>query len=147
MKKERMKNFKWTMGILVIGIAFFTSCDKNQQVVKTLDGEWKATSWKEDGFEWVVNDSTDITYTFNDCKVKNEDCSGTYAFSYPGFGSLSIPFTYNIQSEGTRLNVDFSSPDVTDWNNFVITKQTDTQFEFNGIDSDAYHYDIKLEKQ
>ena len=142
-----MKNLKWTMGILFIGTITIIGCSKNQKVVKSLEGEWRATSFKEDGFEWIVDDSLVITYTWNSCKVENEDCSGSYSLSHPDIGTGTSAFTYSISSDGTIISVDFASPDLVDMDKMTIDEQTETKFSFSGFDVDGYYMEIEMEKQ
>ena len=70
------------------------ACNKNQQAVKKLDGTWKVMTI--DGQD-VSGDNT--TYTFNECKLKNDEyCTGT--ISAAGFG-LSVE--YKVIDDGETL--------------------------------------------
>lgn len=142
-----MKNVK--IGFLLLAfVAFvFSSCNKNQRVVNDLEGTWTATSYKLNGSEMIYPGGAVLTFSFNDCKVKNDDCSGTVTADFgPGFGSDNSTFTYNIKSDGTIINMDFADTSAADFNNAVISNHTDTKITFGGVDTDGDTFEYTLRK-
>ena len=122
-----------------------TACNKNQRVVKDLEGTWTITSYKLNGAEFIGG-GLSATYQWNNCKVKNEDCSGVFTVEYPGTSPDVTSFTYNIKSDGTIINIDFADTLAADISNAAITNQTDTQFSFTGTDSDGDNIQVTLMK-
>jgi hypothetical protein len=89
--------------IFSLSIAFIVAaCSKEQRVVNKLEGTWKATQAKGNllGFELEVPiTDVDILFTFNECKVKDGACDGTYVLDeYTEF------FSYTIGGEGTTID-------------------------------------------
>lgn len=102
---------------------------------------------KKMGVDWTVDDSLVITYTWNSCKVENEDCSGSCSLSHPDLGTGTSAFTYGISADGTIISIDFASPDLVDMNSMTIDEQTESKFSFIGFDVDGYYMEIEMEKQ
>lgn len=91
----------------LISIVFF-SCSKDQKYEKWLgDGTWTLTSNTLDGVEDAWGGSTSFTQTYNGCKVKDEDCAGSYEYTIEeGSGETIIggsTFSYRIHEDGTKI--------------------------------------------
>lgn len=97
-----MRKLAW-VAILVISFTAI-SCNKNQKVVKQLEGDWKITSLKINGIPDTADYSRD-RYHFEKCKVKKTDCEGYYKTVDPSKGEVNFNFTYNITDDGTKINI------------------------------------------
>lgn len=97
-----MKKFSVVLSVVVVFFLIAASCNKNQKVVRQLNGEWEVTEMRYNNTVQDLDDGSYI-YTFEKCRVKNEDCSGSYEVSDPSKGSFTFPFTYSIQEDGTKI--------------------------------------------
>ncbi len=142
-----MKLFKGFLSIAFIaGGLLLSSCNKDQKVVKNLDeGTWNVTSFKVNNVEQVQS-GVSSTYTFENCKVKKEDCGGSATVTITGVGTSSSSFTYKIYEKGTKLNIDFASEDFTDITGATITESDKSTFKFNGTDADGDAVDVTMTK-
>lgn len=78
--------------------AFFAiSCSKDQSAVRKLDGTWTAVEQTVGGKTTDLS-NTNIKVTFDKCKVKNEDCSGSNDWD----GTVTS-FTYSVSDKGEKL--------------------------------------------
>ena len=98
-----MKKFAIATGALLIGVFALTSCNKNQAVVKDLEGTWNVTEETYDGVPADPEMYEGTTYTFEKCKVKKEDCPGTISYVDPLKGTQTTDFTYSITDKGEKI--------------------------------------------
>ena len=95
-------------------VAFFAiSCSKDQSAVRKLDGTWTLKSATADGEDF---DTEGITFTlkFEKCKVKNEDCSGSWTQKIEGFDEQSSNFTYTVTDKGETIKITDEDSDDAD---------------------------------
>lgn len=82
------------------------SCNKDQKIVKKLDGSWKATSFKisEAGFEIdLVALGGSASMNFEGCKLKKDDwCNVTTTTSILGSTDVDNSI-YRVTGDGTKL--------------------------------------------
>jgi hypothetical protein len=76
-------------------LAFIVSCNKDQQAVKRLDGQWKQTKFNNQ----PVPDANATTYTFTSCKLKNEEVCPVSAKT----GNQTINYSFLVKDKGTTL--------------------------------------------
>jgi hypothetical protein len=86
--------------LLLAAIITLASCNKNQKVVNNLEGSWKVTAETIDGVSTPAADLPAATYTFENCKIKKGDCSGSISED-----GKSTSFTYNISDKGTTMTI------------------------------------------
>ena len=99
-----MKKFLFfsLLAILMIG------CNKNQKVVKKIDGTWKVTKYNEtyDGITENALDPEDgvIEFVFDNCKLKEDEfCIVKWIQTYPD-GEVDIEvMEYRVEANGTSL--------------------------------------------
>lgn len=73
----------------------FASCNKNKQVVKDLDGGWQVVQIETPNGT-VSSDELPQRLQFSKCKVKKENCSGTWTAN----DGSTYNFTYTVVSQG-----------------------------------------------
>lgn len=82
------------VAISAIGVA---SCNKDQQVVKELEGDWEEVSIDGE----VIPDSMRGTLSFEYCKLRSDEwCTANYT---DASGEASGAFEYNVSEKGTVL--------------------------------------------
>jgi hypothetical protein len=112
-------------------LILFGACNKDQKVVKQLDGEWKVTSMTYGGTAAPAEVIQNNRYKFTDCKVKKQDCSGERVINDEDKGPMTLPFTYNISEKGTKVAIN------TNFMGFITTikgdikEATKTKFVFS----------------
>jgi hypothetical protein len=91
------------VSVLAIILAVFTlaACNKDRQVVKNLEGEWKITAMTRDGKAVDKSDYEGVTYKFNACDG-HEDCGGSVNFEANG-SPVSVDFKYTISDGGEKI--------------------------------------------
>ena len=113
----------------VLGVTlFFSSCSKDQKVVKDLEGTWTVSSWKTGGTE-QINAARTMSMTFENCKVKKGDCGGSAVITTATVPSTSS-FTYNIQEKGTIINIDFADDNIDDVVGGTVVEHSDTKVKY-----------------
>lgn len=97
---------KLLMIALLALVAF--SCDKDQKVVKQLDGTWKATSYvtTADGVsEDYITAGLVFTMEFNNCKLKKDEFCNLRMTQQIG-GDVNIEdLEYRVSGNGTSLEL------------------------------------------
>src|SRR4051794_15345276 len=83
-----------------VAITIFISCNKDQKVVKQLDGKWKVTSETIDGVEQPAKSYENEEYSFTACKEKKGDCDGSISDD-----TFTFPFKYNISEKGEKITI------------------------------------------
>ncbi len=86
-----------------------TGCTKDdQKLANDLEGTWEVQSAVfTEGDQTLTLDKAGAQealfkeITFNDCKVKDDDCGGSYVDSE----SDTYSFTYDVNEEGTQLSI------------------------------------------
>jgi hypothetical protein len=87
-------------------LLIIAACSKDQKVVKQLaDGQWKVTDLSYDGVSEPDSVYANDIYEFEKCKVKNEDCGGTWTTIDPLKGEVVTPFTYSISDKGETITI------------------------------------------
>lgn len=103
-----MKKIVGTLFITVLLVSLF-GCNKNQKVVRQLNGEWEVTDYKINGTSVMSADEEgSIKYKFEKCRVNNEDCEGVMTLNDPEKGDMPFPFKYNISEDGTVITIKLS---------------------------------------
>ena len=127
----------------------FVACNKNQKVVKQLDGTWNATSYLEtwDGStEEYITDGYTMTWDFDNCKLKDDEfCNITWTDSYEGEGSDVLLLQYRVAGYGTSLELrDSDYPSELIY--LKITEQTKTTLVIEIDQGDGDTIKISFEK-
>lgn len=100
-----MKKIVGTLFITVLLVSLF-GCNKNQKVVRQLNGEWEVTDYKINGTSVMSADEEgSIKYQFEKCRVKKEDCEGVVTYNDPEKGDMPLSFKYNISEDGTVITI------------------------------------------
>lgn len=94
--------------ILFSAALLFASCNKDQKVVKELDGTWEIESRTIDGVAVPASEINGVTYNFKACKVKDGDCDGSMTVPDSTKGSVTFDFKYGISDKGTKFNLTVS---------------------------------------
>ncbi len=98
-----MKKLFYSLASLLILVCIVVACNKDQKVVKQLDGKWKVTSQSVNGVEQPAHDLDDDEISFSECKVKNGDCDGTITDSV-----FVLPFKYSISEKGEKITMTYN---------------------------------------
>ena len=136
--------------ILVIGL-FAMGCSKDQKVVKNLaSGDWEITAMTVDGEAVPEEDLPDYVYTFEECKVKKEDCDGHYTYEDPDKGTQTQDFTYSISEKGTKITitmeVDLFGIVSSETVEADIIENSDNKFIWSATDEDGVVTETTIEK-
>ncbi|MGV6862135.1 MAG: hypothetical protein ACWA41_10205 [Putridiphycobacter sp.] len=135
--------------VLMVAIVFaVVSCDKNQKVVKKLDGKWNATKvqYVEDGKTLdMIGMGAVIKYEFKNCKLEdNEYCEMSVATTFNGATDTENSVFKVIDDGATLVIAESDTASTTSEMNIVelknkscILKQTQSTGEIN----------IELEKE
>ncbi len=99
-----MKRF-FLMSVVAL---LMVACNKNQKVVKQLDGTWKATSylvtWDGEVEEYLV-DGYGLTWDFDNCKLKDDEfCTIQWTETYDGDTDIMV-LEYRVAGYGTSLEL------------------------------------------
>ena len=97
-----MKTTIKVLSLFLIVMVVASSCKKNTQVVKKLDGTWKIESQTVDG----ANDTTDFSsdrIEFEKCNVNKEDCPGSITS-----GGTTLAFTYTVSGDGSSVTIKYT---------------------------------------
>lgn len=89
-------------------LAIFSSCSKDQKVVKELDGSWNISSRTYDGVAAPASETNGVVYKFNACKLKEGDCDGSISAPDSSKGTVTYDFKYSISEKGTKFNITVS---------------------------------------
>ena len=122
-----MRKISAVLSVVLVVIFIAASCNKNQKVVRQLDGEWEVTEVRYNNSVQDLEDGSYI-YTFEKCRVKNEDCSGSYKISDPSKGTFTFPFTYSIQDDGTKIIINMSFMGETNTSEGEILEHSKNKF-------------------
>ncbi len=94
--------------IIILLSTALSSCSKDQKVVEWLgDGTWLLTSNTVNGVEFDPGGTLTLTYSYEECEVKDADCAGSMEFSL--VGNLGYEFTggstflYRIHEKGAEI--------------------------------------------
>jgi hypothetical protein len=88
-----MKTRILLMGLMLAFLA--VSCNKNQQAVKKLDGQWKLSKYNGT----AVPDAQATVLTFTSCKLKTDEICDVSSQT----GSQTINYKYLVQDDGKTL--------------------------------------------
>jgi len=142
----QMKNFSLLI-LFVIGVSLASCTSEDQKVVKRLaEGEWEVTSVKVNGSAQPDSTFAGQKYTFEECRVANEDCGGTYTYNDPTKGPQTSSFTYSIQDDGKTiiLNQDFLGIPIQ--SRGTIVESTDSRFVWTVTDEFGDVTETTIEK-
>jgi len=120
--------------IIYLAMAIFTlaSCNKDQALVKDLEGDWEIKKWKIDG---VLSKATNGSMEFKVCKLKEDDCDGNWSFSEEVAGDIVIrsrDFTYAVSESGNEMfiTIDYG-------NNFIQTWECEVTLDGDELELEA----------
>jgi hypothetical protein len=122
---------KFLLLIALPVVAMVAGCNKDQTVVKHLDGKWKTTSVTYDGVAAPSEDYAGVTYSFTTCKVAKGDCNGTMSYTDATKGNIDFPFTYSISDKGTKIMIKVNFLGQTDITNGDIIEHSKTKFIYS----------------
>jgi hypothetical protein len=135
-----MKSTIKIFALLLIVAGITSSCRKNVQVVKKLDGTWKIESQTVNG----VNDTTDFSsdrVIFEKCNVNKEDCPGSITA-----GGTTTSITYTVSGDGNTVTVKYVLFGFTIDNVYTIIDLTKTTMHTKYTDSFGTLYDTHWSK-
>ncbi len=101
------------------------ACSKDQKVVNSLEGNWKVSKSMVNGVALADSLFSGTTYSFEKCKVKKEDCSGTLSED-----GKSVPFTYKISEKGEKFTMKFT----------ILTETVETVADIKESDGKVFTY-------
>ncbi|MFT5821776.1 MAG: hypothetical protein ACI8ZM_003032 [Crocinitomix sp.] len=126
------------------------ACNKNQKVVKQLDGNWNATSyvfiWDGVTTDILANDGYSLTWGFDNCKLKDDEfCSTTWTETSDGTSYIQM-LEYRVAGYGTSLELrDVEYPSELIY--LKITEQTRETLSIEIDEGDGNITKITFEKQ
>jgi uncharacterized protein (TIGR03067 family) len=126
---------------LFMAIFIVVSCNKDQTVVKQLDGEWKVTAMKENGTAYDAEDFEGMTYSFESCKVSKGDCKGSVSQ-----GAFKLDFDYNISDKGEKMTIKYNFLGTVISQSATIKEHSKKKFVFEVTD-DGDKVETTLEKK
>lgn len=91
------------------------SCNKNQNSVNQLSGDWTVTEIRMNGVDY---NNPGMEFNFDRCKLKNDGYCGLTIKEWSGYSTYAV---YNVTHDGKQLNMSFT----------------------DGIEHQTYHYKIK----
>jgi hypothetical protein len=128
---------KKILSIGIITMLIIVACNKDQKVVKQLDGTWKVSNVTVDGAPVDQEEYKNLTYEFEKCKLKDGDCNGTLKISDPSKGTFSFPFTYKISDDGTKLHMTVTMMGSSSTEHGDIIESSKSKFVFSTKDDDG----------
>jgi hypothetical protein len=123
------------------------ACNKDQKVVRQLDGSWKVSSMTYDGAPVPSEEFSNLTYEFEKCKLSEGDCNGKMIGIDPTKGEYTFPFTYKISDDGLKLHMTFSMFGQTSITHGDIIESSKSKFQFSTTDEDGKKTVTTLEKK
>ncbi|UKN01868.1 hypothetical protein K6119_19275 [Paracrocinitomix mangrovi] len=138
--------------LLFVAIAFagltLVSCNKDQAAVKKLDGTWKATeaTYAISGTTTnLLDGGTEISMTFNSCKLKTDEwCTGSQTVTWGG-ASFTENMLFRVTGDGTVL--ESKADDTSDVFSMTIVELSKTNATFEQTDTNGGVTTTKAEKQ
>ncbi len=93
----------------ILAIALISSCKKDdQKLVDDLSGKWMIISAEEGHGDHThamdLEEAHELLFesiTFNDCKIKNDDCAGSMEFHEGD----DLAFTYTVNEDATQVTI------------------------------------------
>lgn len=142
-----MKFFNILLALFLV--ASLASCtSEDQKVVNTLsEGVWDVTSVKENGSAQPDSTFAGETYEFDECKVKNGACNGTYTYNDPTKGPTESSFTYSISDEGETITINQSVLGISVSQVGDIVESTDSRFTWSYTDEFGDVTETTIEKR
>lgn len=153
-----MKKMKFTLMGFAVALVMF-SCSKDQAVVKDLEGNWKISSYKENGKSEDITFVSQFTYNFTSCKLKKEDvCPASISTTQLGV-NLTQNFSYSISEKGTILtmtqlstvtsvgglsNTENCTSNCTE--SYTIAEHSDTKIVLTDVEDDGDVIELTLTK-
>lgn len=133
-----MKNvFKLAVSAAAL-LLIIVACSKDQKVVKQLaDGKWKVTDLSYDGVSQPDSLYANDIYEFKKCKVKNEDCGGTWTTVDPLKGEVVTPFTYSISDKGETITITIEVLGIPSTTAADIIESSDDKFVWSTTEDDT----------
>lgn len=129
--------------ILLIAAA----CSKDQKVVKQLaDGKWKVTDLSYDGMSEPDSVYANDVYEFEKCKVKKEDCGGTWTTIDPLKGQVVTPFTYSISDKGETITINLEVLGIPSTTVADIVESSDDKFVWSTTNDSGELVETTIEK-
>lgn len=141
-----MKNLFLFLGLTAI--LGFTSCtSEDQKVVKQLaDGEWEVTRIVVNGVAQPDSAFAGAKYTFEECKVKNEACSGKYTYNDPTKGATTSNFTYSVSDDGNTFSITQEVLSIGVTIDADIVEASDNRFTWSYTDDFGDETETTIEK-
>lgn len=133
--------------LLVTAIAFISNgCDKDQQVVRQLNGTWKVTEMKVNGQAEDPKEFEGTEYSFEKCRLKKDgECEGGLTIMKIGAPEGSS-FTYVISDDGKKITITSASAIGDDVETGDILDHSKKEFRFTLNDDRGNSREIALEK-
>lgn len=87
-------------------------CDKSQNAVKKLDGEWKAITYiyttGGSSVDILISEGIGLSVDFDNCKLKKDEfCKSTWVFSEAGETDDIEVVEYRVEGYGTSLELKY----------------------------------------
>jgi len=138
--------FKVAISTAIVILAI-VGCSKDQKVVKQLaDGRWEVTDLTYDGVSAPDSAYANDIYEFEKCKVKNEDCAGTWTTIDPAKGEVVTPFTYSISDKGETITINLDLFGIPATTVADIIESSDDRFAWSSEDDDGVVVETTIEK-
>ncbi len=140
-----MKTLKLLFVATALSLVVF-ACNKNQKVVRQLNGEWKITEMKYNGDPVDKSEYENTTYTFEKCKVSKGDCDGEMKTVDPSKGTVTFPFTYSIDEKGTEITINLEVFGFVESETGEILEHSKKKFVWSVEDADGDVTETTMEK-
>jgi hypothetical protein len=95
---------------LTLILFLFAGCDKNQKIIKTLEGTWSATSYvlsdQDEEIDLVAEENYQLTIAFETCKLKDDSfCSLTWTSTEEGEPTYTTQIDYRVVDYGKGIEM------------------------------------------
>ncbi|MFT5821775.1 MAG: hypothetical protein ACI8ZM_003031 [Crocinitomix sp.] len=137
--------------LLSVIALLLVACNKNQKVVKQLDGKWNITSyvytWDGETVDVLAEEEGyALSWDFNNCKLKDDEfCTIIWTEVYDGIAD-SFVLEYRVEGNGTSLELrDLDYPSELIY--FKIVEQSKVALTIMTDDGDGDNTTITLEKE
>jgi hypothetical protein len=136
--------------LMSVAALLLVACNKNQKIVKQLDGKWNATTysytWDGETEDLLEGDESTLTWDIDNCKLKDDEfCNISSMQTFTG-GSYSEEFEYRVAGNGTSLELrNLNYPSQLTYIEIIEQSKTELVLEINEGGGDIIN--IAFEKE
>jgi hypothetical protein len=130
---------KKVLFIAIIAL-FAISCNKNQRAVKKLSGKWEATKFASTDSSGTTTDIIgliNVTYEFDNCKLKNDEYCNMTTTTTSNFFGVSTSTTqndmYRVVDDGITLEIKNDSTS----NSITIVELTNKNLKVKQVENNT----------